>query len=311
MDESPGRSLPLDRATSAPVERPTPAEQRAAWTAALGDPAAASVLAAQFSLGLGEIQDVAARVCGDGGDGTEGGLPAPVGRLWAECRRRTRPAIEALAQPIDAKATFDDIVLPPAETALLQRITGQVAARSPRVRRMGLPRAHEPRARHQRAVRGRERHRQDAWPPRSSPTTLALDLYRIDLSAVVSKYIGETEKNLRRAVRRRGGRAARSCSSTRPTRCSASAARSRTAHDRYANIEVNYLLQRMESYRGLAILATNMKSALDAGLHAPAALRRRLPVPGARGTARAVAQGPAARRAAASRWTSTAWRGCT
>ena len=52
------------------------------------------------------------------------------------------------------------------------------------------------------------------------------------------------------------------------------------SHDRYANIEVNYLLQRMEAYRGLAILATNMKNALDHAFTAPAALRRHVPVPG-------------------------------
>jgi len=87
-------------------------------------------------------------------------------------------------------------------------------------------------------------------------------LYRIDLSAVVSKYIGETEKNLRRLfdAAEEGGTIlffdeADSLFGKR--------SEVKDSHDRYANIEVNYLLQRMESYRGLAILATNMKSALD------------------------------------------------
>ena len=66
------------------------------------------------------------------------------------------------------------------------------------------------------------------WPPRSSPRELGLDLYKIDLSRVVSKYIGETEKNLDRIFARRRATPTRSCSSTRPTRCSASAPRSRT-----------------------------------------------------------------------------------
>ena len=84
----------------------------------------------------------------------------------------------------------------------------------------------------------------------------------------MSKYIGETEKNLRR-VFDAAEEAARSCSSTKPTRSSASGARCKDSHDRYANIEISYLLQRMEAYRGLAILTTNMRSALD-----PAFLRR-------------------------------------
>ena len=55
----------------------------------------------------------------------------------------------------------------------------------------------------------------------------------------------------------------RSCSSTRPTRCSASARRCRDSHDRYANIEVAYLLQRMEGYPGAVILATNFRQNID------------------------------------------------
>ena len=89
-----------------------------------------------------------------------------------------------------------------------------------------------------------------------------LDLYGIDLSSVVSKYIGETEKNLRRVfdAAEEGGvillfDEADSLFGKR--------SEVKDSHDRYANIEVSYLLQRMESYRGLAILTTNMQNALD------------------------------------------------
>jgi SpoVK/Ycf46/Vps4 family AAA+-type ATPase len=92
---------------------------------------------------------------------------------------------------------------------------------------------------------------------------LELDLYRIDLAGVVSKYIGETEKNLRRvfdAAERSGAilffDEADALFGTRTE--------VRDSHDRYANLEINYLLQRMEDYSGLAILATNRRSALDA-----------------------------------------------
>ena len=99
---------------------------------------------------------------------------------------------------------------------------------------------------------------------------LGLDLYRIDLSGVVSKYIGETEKNLDADLPRRASRATRSCSSTKPTRCSASAREVKDAHDRYANIEVAYLLQRIEEYDGVVILATNLKQQHRRGVHSAA-----------------------------------------
>ena len=91
---------------------------------------------------------------------------------------------------------------------------------------------------------------------------LELDLYRIDLSAVINKYIGETEKNLRKLFDAAEDSGAilffDEADSLFGKRSEV-----KDSHDRYANIEINYLLQRMESYSGLAILATNMKGALD------------------------------------------------
>jgi SpoVK/Ycf46/Vps4 family AAA+-type ATPase len=91
---------------------------------------------------------------------------------------------------------------------------------------------------------------------------LRLDLYRIDLSSVVSKYIGETEKNLRRVfdAAEQGGAI---LLFDEADALFGKRSEVRDSHDRYANIEVSYLLQRMEAYRGLAILTTNMKNALD------------------------------------------------
>jgi SpoVK/Ycf46/Vps4 family AAA+-type ATPase len=91
---------------------------------------------------------------------------------------------------------------------------------------------------------------------------LGLDLYRVDLSAVVSKYIGETEKNLRRVFDSADEGSAvllfdeADALFGRRTEV-------KDSHDRFANIEVSYLLQRMEQYQGLAILTTNMHEAVD------------------------------------------------
>lgn len=91
---------------------------------------------------------------------------------------------------------------------------------------------------------------------------LDLPLYRIDLSQVVSKYIGETEKNLRKVfdAAEEGGAI---LFFNEADALFGKRSEVRDSHDRYANIEIGYLLQRMESYRGLAILATNMKEALE------------------------------------------------
>ena len=93
---------------------------------------------------------------------------------------------------------------------------------------------------------------------------LGLDVYKIDLSTIVSKYIGETEKNL--------GRIFHEAETSNAILFFDEAdalfgkrSEVKDSHDRYANIEVSYLLQRMEAYRGLAILTTNQKQALDPG----------------------------------------------
>ncbi|MCC8250480.1 ATP-binding protein [Saccharothrix sp. NEAU-S10] len=91
---------------------------------------------------------------------------------------------------------------------------------------------------------------------------LGLDLFVIDLSQVISKYIGETEKNLRRVFDAAEGGGALLLFDEADA-LFGKRSEIKDSHDRYANIEVSYLLMRMESYRGLAILTTNMKKALD------------------------------------------------
>ena len=108
---------------------------------------------------------------------------------------------------------------------------------------------------------------------------LRLNLYRIDLSAVISKYIGETEKNLRRMfdAAENGGAI---LFFDEADALFGKRSEVKDSHDRYANIEINYLLQRMEAYRGLAILATNMKSALDTAFLRRLRFIVRFPFPG-------------------------------
>lgn len=108
---------------------------------------------------------------------------------------------------------------------------------------------------------------------------LRLSLYRIDLSAVVNKYLGETEKNLRKLfdAAERGGSI---LFFDEADALFGKRSEVKDSHDRYANIEINYLLQRMEAFSGLAILATNMKGALDSAFMRRLRFVVNLPFPG-------------------------------
>jgi hypothetical protein len=245
------------------VARPTPAEQKAAWTAALASQPetglngrSASRLAGQFNLNVPAIHG-ALRAALPGAPGQDGLSE----RLWQACLVRSRPRMEALAQRIDPRATWQDIVLPEAQERLLRQISAQVGQRNIVYDEWGF---------RQRMNRGLginalftgESGTGKTMAAEVLANDLQLDLYKIDLSAVVSKYIGETEKNLRKLFdsAEDGGAI---LFFDEADALFGKRSEVKDSHDRYANIEINYLLQRMEAYRGLAILATNMKSALD------------------------------------------------
>jgi len=180
---------------------------------------------------------------------------------WRICRERARGGLDELASRIPARAAWDDLILPEQQVELLQALARQVRHRHRIFEQWGFA-----------ARPGRTPGITALFSgPSGAGKTLAsevlaaeleLDLYRIDLSATVSKYIGETEKNLRRIFD------AAEASGAILLFDEADAlfgkrSEVKDSHDRLANMEVSYLLQRMEAYRGLAILTTNMKSALD------------------------------------------------
>jgi SpoVK/Ycf46/Vps4 family AAA+-type ATPase len=92
---------------------------------------------------------------------------------------------------------------------------------------------------------------------------LGLDLFTIDLSSVISKYIGETEKNLER-IFTAAAQASAVLMFDEADALFGKRSEVRDSHDRYANIETSYLLQRIEQYDGVAILTTNLREHLDA-----------------------------------------------
>ena len=246
------------------IAQPTAAEQYELWTGALGPLAgeAPAVLAAQFNLDPATIAHASETAQLYGMDAAE-----VVDRLWRACRTESRPRLESLAQRLEPVATWDDLVLPPDTTALLRQITDQVRQRLHVYDAWGF-RAKMNRGLGISALFAGDSGTGKTMAAEVLANDLRLDLYRIDLSAVVSKYIGETEKNLRRLfdAAEDGGAI---LFFDEADALFGKRSEVKDSHDRYANIEINYLLQRMEGYRGLAVLATNMKDALD-----PAFMRR-------------------------------------
>jgi hypothetical protein len=244
------------------VMRPTAQEQQAAWANALGERAqdAPSRLTSQFNLDLLTINQLASQALAQAEAGDDAATLSD--KLWDICLVRTRPRLDNLAQRLDAKATWDELVLPAAEKSLLRQIADQVGRRSQVYEEWGFARRMN-RGLGISALFTGESGTGKTMAAEVIAGELRLNLYRIDLSAVVSKYIGETEKNLRRLfdAAEDGGAI---LFFDEADALFGKRSEVKDSHDRYANIEINYLLQRMEAYRGLAILATNMKSALDA-----------------------------------------------
>lgn len=187
--------------------------------------------------------------------------------LWDACRTQARPKLENLAQRIEPAVSLDDLVLPESQKATLEEIKTHFRQRDKVYGNWGFA-AKSSRGLGITALFSGASGTGKTMAAEALAKKLKLDLYRIDLSQVVSKYIGETEKNLRQIfdAAEEGGAI---LLFDEADALFGKRSEVRDSHDRYANIEVSYLLQRMEAYRGLAILTTNMKNALD-----PAFLRR-------------------------------------
>jgi hypothetical protein len=250
---------PERRSIIGDAAKPNPTEQYQMWCSCLTPIGAeqATRLAGQFNLNLSEIREIAesakAEAVEDAASGESG--------IWENCLLRTRPRLDALAQRIEPRADWSDIVLPAPEQALLCEIAAQVANRSKVYDEWGF-RQKMNRGLGISALFAGESGTGKTMAAEVLAKNLNLNLYRIDLSAVVSKYIGETEKNLRRLfdAAEDGGAI---LFFDEADALFGKRSEVKDSHDRYANIEINYLLQRMEGYRGLAILASNMKNALD------------------------------------------------
>jgi hypothetical protein len=237
------------------IKKPTPEEQRKEWLALLGEKVngTPALLAGQFNLNVTTIREIA-HVAGKSSDDFHNAL-------WKGCIYRTSSQLDILVQKLELKATWDDIVLPEEAVSQLKQIGNQVRFRSLVYDNWGF-RKKMNRGLGINALFVGESGTGKTMAAEVLANELNLNLYRIDLSGVVSKYIGETEKNLRSVfdAAENGGAI---LFFDEADALFGKRSEVKDSHDRYANIEINYLLQRMESYNGLAILATNKKSALD------------------------------------------------
>jgi hypothetical protein len=181
--------------------------------------------------------------------------------LWHACRVRQRPALGALAAVRTPRATWDDLVLPLPQLEQLHALVAAVRHRAKVLDEWGFAR-HRDRGLGSTALFSGPSGTGKTLAAEVIATDLDLDLVHVDLSQVVSKYIGETEKQLRRLFDAAEDGGVVLLFDEADT-LFGKRSEVRDSHDRYANLEVGYLLQRIESFDGLAILTTNARSALD------------------------------------------------
>ena len=260
------RDLPFLRVV---FPRPSSAERRRLWARSLDGVALDSsssgvdldALAGRFRLSGGQIWDATATARNLARWRDPGRGQVTAADLAEACRLHSNGRLAALAPKITPRRSWEDIILPADQLEQLREICDVVRYRPVVYEQWGFER---------RLSLGKGLNVLFAGPSGTGKTLaaeilageLGLDLYKIDLSMVVSKYIGETEKNLARIF------AEAETSNAVLFFDEADAlfgqrSEVRDAHDRYANIEIGFLLQRMEEHEGIVILATNLRKNMD------------------------------------------------
>lgn len=181
--------------------------------------------------------------------------------LFAGARQLSNPNLGKLAVKVNSPYDWDNLVLPRVQIAQLKAIEGQVRYTHTVLYQWGFD---------SKLALGKGLTALFSGPSGTGKTmsagiltrSLGLDMYKVDLSGVVSKYIGETEKNLSR-IFDEASTASAILFFDEADAIFGKRSEVKDAHDRYANIEISYLLQKMEEYEGVAILATNFSQNID------------------------------------------------
>ena len=246
------------------VDAPDFEARRKAWSAAIGresTEAETSRLADTFQFGPGRIRQTMNLATGLAALRDPAAPRPTTADLLDAGRALTAPQIGRFVVQIKPRFDWVDIVLPPDKMRQLRGIAAWMKFRR---------RVHEDWGFGQKLSRGKGLTILFTGPSGTGKTMaaeilahdLSLDLLQIDLSSVVSKYIGETEKNLS-AIFREAEQSQSLLFFDEADSLFGKRTEVKDAHDRYANIEVNYLLQRVEQYEGVVVLATNLQRNLD------------------------------------------------
>jgi SpoVK/Ycf46/Vps4 family AAA+-type ATPase len=187
--------------------------------------------------------------------------------LWSLARTRAGQALEGLAERIEPQATWDDLVLPQAQMSQLQQLAASRRHSAQVLDEWGF---------RAKSARGLALTALFSGPSGTGKTMAAeilardlcpadgtLALYRVDLSALVSKYIGETQKNIGRIFDAAESAGAILLFDEGEALFARRSPEVRDSHDRHANSETAYLLQRLEAFTGIAIVTTNLRAAVD------------------------------------------------
>jgi AAA+ superfamily predicted ATPase len=220
-----------------------------------------NALASKFKFSGGQIKDAARTAYGLAGDKNSSSSVISMEALYKGCKVQSSKDLSAFARQIDPHYTWKDIVLPKDKKDHLEEVAGFIKYKDTVYSDWGFDK---------KLSLGKGLNVLFSGPSGTGKTMAAeiianyveLDLYKIDLSCVISKYIGETEKNLNNIFKR-----AETSNAIlffdEADALFGKRSEVRDSHDRYANIEINYLLQKMEEYEGITILATNLRQNLD------------------------------------------------
>lgn len=215
-------------------------------------------LAGQFRLTAGQIRDAVATAHDEATQAAENLMQT---HLFNAARAHSSPRLSALAMKITPRYDWDDIVLPKDQLMMLREVIATVRGRPIVLDEWGVGK---------KLASSYGLTMLFAGPPGTGKTMsaeviareLGLDLYKINLSSIVSKFIGETEKNLEKIFNEAENSNA-ILFFDEADALFGKRSEVKDSHDRYANIEISYLLQRMEAYNGVTILATNLRANLD------------------------------------------------
>ena len=244
------------------ADLPSAEERRAVWLASLDGTASPDVGAAVAALPFRLAPEAVVRAAEAGRlAAAAAGRELAVGDVAGGARAQNAAGLERLARRVEPRVAWGDLVLPGGTVQQLRELTGRARHRDLVLDEWGMSRT---------SLKGRGVTALFAGDSGTGKTmsaeviagALGLDLYVIDLSTIVDKYIGETEKNLDR-VFSEADRVNGVLLFDEADAIFGKRSEVKDARDRYANVEVAYLLQRMEQFDGMAVLTTNLRANVD------------------------------------------------